>query len=465
MENQLFPDTNIRVMSDDILREFKKDFKPDIDYHKAMFDKYEPIYRDNPIDVERIFSAESIDYLKEVSHYILYKTKLIRESYIYPETNYADLKSMLDVDIVYEGEIGDNSNTRGLSFVDAYTKVHRLDCKIQGKGDSCALNVLRDDKGLYIAVLKAMYFHKNRLTPKTVLKVVELIVPVVSNIRIIYNVLCWDKYGVQKAKERGQNYVSLLCSSEGWLGRLLSSYKVAYDNPDLQIYYTSNDPNVLVNRAAKLMIKDLNNYLKLDNWHPETHLIGSENFKSKRIHEGIEVDYDMQITSSPYFNLEVYHETFVVTLSDGEVMHLSEIESLTIQGANKYEEPISVKAKNLEVGNTLIDFNATIQSIKPIGQSHQFRTPEEWRVNFQLATYKNVYNLLVDGGYNLINIANVKSCMFLEDYTEQSFSEAGFEKESMSWYKLSRKPSKNPDSAITVRKGEPLFIYKKPLKG
>ena len=68
------------------------------------------------------------------------------------------------------------------------------------------------------------------------------------------------------------------------------------------------------------------------------------------------------------------------------------------------------------------------------------------------------------GGYTITNIANVKTCMRLEEYTVRSGIEAGLELVKESWYKLSRKPSKNKESAITSRAGEPIFIFKVPLK-
>lgn len=462
MVNQLFNDTKTRVMSDQILARFKEEFNPDEDYHQEMYEKYKPIFRKESIDMDRLFSSHDEDYIQEVTYFLMMSAKQLVGEYIQPKPDYKDLKNLLDLDLTRLPELKELTLNNGLSFCDAFTKKHRLSCPIVGKGSSQAIHLLQDNYGLYKAALKACYFHRTKVTPRAVLRTVEMLVPVVSNFKPVVAAKIWYDYAVKDALEAGRDYVALLVSSEGWLGRLLSGYKIAYDFPQLKVYYVSVDPNPLVNREFYNMVETLRQFHDLPNWFPETHLTGSENFRE--LPKGTNYRYDVQFTSPPYFNTEVYHEGFIIGLDSGEEIILADNESIDVQGENKYEPSRSLAVRNIEIG--MITTNGdTILSVKNTGQSHSISgTAEEWRVNFLLATYKCHADIVKSGGHTITNIANVRTCTKLEEYAVRSGIEAGLEFVEESWYKLSRKPSKNKESAITSRAGEPIFIFRVPLK-
>jgi hypothetical protein len=449
-------------MSDEILARFKEEFNRDPEYHKAMYDKYLPVFRKEAIDIDRLFSIHDEAYIQEVTYFLMYSAKKLVSNYIKPKPDFTDLKNLLDLDLERLPELKDLSLTHGLSFCDAFTKEHRLACPIVGKGNSQAIKLLKDDYGLYKATLKACYFHRTKVTPKAVLRTVEMLVPVVSNFKPVVAAKIWYDYAVKQALEAGRDYVALLVSSEGWLGRLLSGYKIAYDFPQLKVYYVSVDPNPLVNREFHNMVKTLREYHDLPNWFPETHMTGSENFRE--LPKGTNYQYDMQFTSPPYFNTEVYMEGYIITLDDSTEIVLADNEDIEVQGENKYEPCKVISVTELELG-MITSYGGTVVSIKNTGQSHNTSgTAEEWRVNFLLATYKCHKDIIKPGGYTITNIANVRSCMKLEEYTVRSGLEAGFEYLGESWYKLSRKPSKNKNSEITSRAGEPIFIFRNPVE-
>lgn len=460
--NDLFEDNKIRVMSDEILQRMKDSFIEDEEYHTEMYNKYFQQFRGEPVDIDRLFSVHGEATIREISYYLLELAKQNREEYANPEIDYDDIKALLDTDLSRLPDIKDLSATEGLSFCDHFTKKARLQCPIVGKGNLTAYNLLFDNYGLYKAVLKAMYFHRTRVTVKGLLRTSELICAVVSNFKPVVAAKIWYEYGVKKSEEQGDDYIALHCPSEGWLGRLLSSYKIAYDNPHKKVYYVSTDPNPIVNRAGHEMIKVLGAYHDLPNWFPELHMTGSENFT--QLPSGTNHKYHVSFTSPPYFNTEQYMQGFKVSLSCGNLLTLADNEQVLIKAQSRWDDDYHCDVPELEQGMHLVEHGSTITRIDKTGQSWDTHSSQsEWRINFLLATYNCLKQIVQPGGHIITNIANVKTYMDLEQDTVRSGEEAGLEYLGETWYKLSRKPSKNPGSEITARKGEPMFVFLRPF--
>jgi hypothetical protein len=450
-------------MSGEILEKFKDNFNPDPEYHKSMYDKYFPIYKKEGIDADRLFSVSGEEELREVTYFAMYRAKLTVNSFIYLEPDFVDLKNLLDMDLERLPDLSQLSLTQGLSFCDHFTKKGRLSTPIAGKGNAQAINLLTDDYGLYKATLKAFYFHKKNVTSKAVLRTVELLVPVVSNFRPLSACKIWYDYAVKQALEEGRDYVALHVPSEGWLGRLLSSYKIAYDYQQLTVYYVSTDPNPIVNREGNRMIEMLRSYHNLENWKPILYMEGSENFD--RVHPEMQkrgIKFDVSFTSPPYFNTEKYQRGYVFSLFGMETTLVkSEDEIVTVRAINSYEKDKELLASDVEQGMELLingEYHR-VTSISITGQSWDKNASQaEWRINFLLATYKCLSRIVKPGGHVITNIANVNTYMTLEADTVKSMKEAGLTYLREEFYKLSRKPSKNKESEITARKGEPVFF-------
>lgn len=143
----------------------------------------------------------------------------------------------------------------------------------------------------------------------------------------------------------------------------------------------------------------------------------------------------------------------------------SDKDSIKVKATNQYEEDKVILVPELEQGMSVLRGGEylTVSNISKTGQSHsKFSTQAEWRINFLLATYKCLKQIVKPGGHIITNIANVNNYMTLEADTVKSMKEAGLDYIGEDFYKLSRKPSKNKESEITARKGEPVFIAKVP---
>lgn len=99
-------------------------------------------------------------------------------------------------------------------------------------------------------------------------------------------------------------------------------------------------------------------------------------------------------------------------------------------------------------------FDTEKYSVEPSQSYIRFDTPEAWIDGFLLKTMKNCYYGLKDGGYMIINIANVKTFTNLEDETVRAAKEAGFELVDTLYLILSSIAGKGI-------KREPVFVFKK----
>ena len=103
------------------------------------------------------------------------------------------------------------------------------------------------------------------------------------------------------------------------------------------------------------LLKSYNPIYKAENWHPEIHAQGSE-VPASRFSISKGYTFDLSFTSPPYFNTESYSESFVITLTDGTVFNVSELDSL------EDEDGILIPSKDVHAG-TLISYDGKLLKV------------------------------------------------------------------------------------------------------
>lgn len=92
----------------------------------------------------------------------------------------------------------------------------------------------------------------------------------------------------------------------------------------------------------------------------------------------------------------------------------------------------------------------------------RYTTPETWKIGFLQKMITLQYNVLKSGGYNIINIANIKyknSVLPLEQWTTEIAKETGFSLVNLEQYKLNNRIGSGNDGNMA---SEPVFVFKKP---
>ena len=151
-----------------------------------------------------------------------------------------------------------NRTQQGLDYLKDY--VRHIIYKTRVKGKYSDPTRCLDDVRSFHRALCLCYLLNPGMEVLTISKISTVVqftgsVLVVSNFRPLSAAVIWNKYAVEPNKNKKE--INILAPSEGFFGRLLSSYYIAYHNRDKVINYHSFDPNVELKEPSKKLIKDL----------------------------------------------------------------------------------------------------------------------------------------------------------------------------------------------------------------
>ena len=299
------------------------------EFAEKCYDKYRtklPIYYRQLVTMSRdelveVLHASAI-YLRENSSKFLNNAS---------EVNTDDLARFVSTNI-NSAAVGDNliRNGNGLSFLNSFVKEALLNVTVAGKGSKTLYDLVQDTRYLYKVAYKCMSF-KADITLSRLFSTMRVVdTQTVSNIRPLAFAWLYNQYGIIQNPNPKKKQIWLRDPSQGWLGRLLSSYYVAYHNPDKEIHYVSTDPNLKVVEAFAEVtdfLKSFGGMHKVKNWFPEIHNHGAE-VPNACFSDTWDYKFDVSATFPPYFGTEKYSETYIFHLVNGEQFKASEIDTL-----------------------------------------------------------------------------------------------------------------------------------------
>jgi len=397
-------------------------------------------------------------------------------------------------------------NKVGMVFLNSFVKTFITSTEVDGREGKNLNRTAGNWKQMYRSALKTMYLGED-MTAQNVFSTIRFSdgSQIPSNFRPLAAAYIFNRYGVQANKDKKDIY--LHCSSEGFLGRTLATYHLAYNNPNKNIHYYTIDPNLQVINAFHKLEKWLrDNIGDLPNWKPRIHNIGSEVEKA-HFYNVYGKHFHCSFTSPPYFDLEKYPETFILTTAidfedkakmrdfkvNGKIQSLKYIQAVKLfkadndteilyKGENKSYEPfITVekhsegdiiqtstqekKIKELKLGDVLGKRRLVV--LDKIGQSHQYTSSESWNENFLRPTVKNISESMIKG-YLILNVINIKSHLTLEEDTVRIAKDNSYKLYDTLKLKLSRVPGivLLPDGTTMLlreykQNWEPIFVFKK----
>ena len=365
-------------------------------------------------------------------------------------------------------------NTNGLKFINHYVKEYIIGTKVEigGSGRKTMTDAHQDHSFIYKSVIKMMKMNIDisRNNIYGFFKIASIQVP--SNFKPLVASALWHKWGIEQLP-KNQKELNIFCPSEGWTSRLLSSYKIAQNNPHIQVNYYTVDPNPQVKSAYELMVKFLSEYggfNKIKNWHTHYYFGGSQD--EDAIPSDVKGKIDIAGTSPPYFGtsekygynvalhgLKPIDENIHVNV-DGTDVHLGDLAIVLAtttteklkQGENEYQ---IVKTNDLKENYQNTE---DLQYFWEASQSSNIDSYTGWKETFLRPTIENIYKNLRDGGYMWINIANVKTNQEMEADTVQISIDSGFEHHETMEMLISRSPALKDKNKLPY---EPVFIFKK----
>lgn len=392
------------------------------------------------------------------------------------EYNKPDLVSLLKKP-VQEGwdsptELG--RTQQGLDFLKPFVRHLIYQTKVKGKYPDPTKNV-DEVRSFHRAICLVYELNPNidRMSLSKLTTVIQLTgsVLVVSNFRPLSAAAIWQKYAIDCNPDKKE--INILAPSEGFFGRLLSSYYIAYHNRDKVINYHSFDPNTELKAPSEKIINYLKNYgnlNRIDNWNPNIHWHGSE-VPEADLHKRLGIKFDCIFTSPPYGLHEIYVNTSHIHIVK-ETDNLSalikssipidgKLDIIQVQDASEYFVGQKIQHKGSEWVVAKINSNT---------QSHsKVNSTDAWRELFFRETVRNCKNMLIDDGYMIWNVANTKTYPNLEADVLRVCDEEGFDLIETLHYVLSRRPGENnkpvKDENGNLIKGkppyEPVFVFKK----
>ena len=397
-------------------------------------------------------------------------------------------------------------NKVGMVFLNSFVKTFITATEVDGREGKNLNRTAGNWKQMYRSALKTMYLGED-MTAQNVFSTIRFSdgSQIPSNFRPLAAAYIFNKFGVEPNRDKKDIY--LHCSSEGFLGRTLATFHLAYNNPDLNIHYYTIDPNLQVINAFEKLVNWLReNIAEVPNWKPQIHNMGSE-VEEANFYAKYGKQFHCSFTSPPYFDLEKYAETFILTTAidfkdkgllrdfkvNGKIKKLKYIQAVKLfkedndtkilykSSKGKYEPFIKVekhsesdlietstmkkKIKELKLGDIL--GNSRLIVLDKIGQSHQYITSESWNENFLRPTVKNITDSMVHG-YLVLNVINIKSHLTLEEDTVKIAEANSYKLEDTLKLKLSRVPGivLLPDGTTMLlreykQNWEPIFIFRK----
>jgi len=397
-------------------------------------------------------------------------------------------------------------NKVGMVFLNSFVKTFITATEVDGREGKNLNKTAGNWKQMYRSALKTMYLGED-MTAQNVFSTIRFSdgSQIPSNFRPLAAAYLFNRYGLQKNLDKKDIY--LHCSSEGFLGRTLATFHLAYNNPDKNIHYYTIDPNLqVVNAFHKLVNWLRSNIADVPNWFPKIHNIGSE-VEEANFYNLYGKQFHCSFTSPPYFDLEKYAETFILTSAidfkeksklryfkvNGKKQLLKYIQAVKLfkedntsvieykAVTGKYEPFITVekysesdlietstsskKIKELKLGDTL--GNKRLIILDKIGQSHQYTSSGSWNENFLKPTVRNISKSMVKG-YLILNVINIKSHLTLEEDTVKIAEGNSYKLVDTLKLKLSRVPGivlLKDGTTMLLRdykqNWEPIFIFRK----
>jgi len=471
-------------------------------YKKYIKTKYTILLHENNEDLSGIAMACAYNYYINKDYFI----KSREDDY-----NIRDLTNFLGTNlnrVFHRKSKFLEQNKVGMVFLNSFVKTFITATEVAGREGKNLNRTANNWKQMYRSALKTMYLGED-MTAQNIFSTIRFSdgSQIPSNFRPLSAAYIFDKYGVQPNKDKKDIY--LHCSSEGFLGRTLATFYIAYNNPDKNIHYYTIDPNIQVVKAFHKLVDWLReNIAEVPNWKPQIFNIGSE-VDEANFYKRFGKQFHCSFTSPPYFDLERYPETFILTTAidfedkakirkfkiNGKIQSLKYIQAVKLFKADnsieilyksdsgKYEPFISIekhsendlittsvekiekKVKDLKLGE-VID-NRRLIILDKIGQSHQYTSSGSWNENFLRPTVKNISESMVKG-YLILNVINIKSHPTLEEDTIKIAEANSYKHTDTLKLKLSRVPGivLLPDGSTMLlreykQNWEPIFVFKK----
>ncbi|EJF06167.1 hypothetical protein ThvES_00017740 [Thiovulum sp. ES] len=451
----------------ELLNEIRAEYKGD-EYCDEQYKKYSHLF---PLKYSKLKEA-SKEYLTDILHasvVFFYKERLkLMNNKTY--TDYRDLtrtlevksESVFDIDSKYL-----KRNNNGLGFLNSFIKEALLKVTFAGKSKKTLKELTDNYKHNFKIACKTLAF-KTDLSLNHMFSTSKLVdTQTVSNFRPTSAIYIFLEYALKQSDEKD---IYILVPSEGWLGRLLASFYLAWNYRDRNIHYHTIDPNPEVNRVFHEVVSVLNkygNFFKVDNWFPLIHQHGSET-EEARFRDTYNVQYDLIGTSPPYIlggkSTELYTRGWKISLNTGETITISENDTFELDTGK------TVKGSELLFGAFFKHNNSIVQVIskEDTGQANKYKNTVQGADVFVRPTINNAYYNLKAGGYFWWNVADTRQAPTLEIDSVWSAFNAGFVLEDILFYELSRVPGgalQKDGSRKSIRdikpNHEPVFIFRK----
>lgn len=460
-----------RAVSSDDLKDLRKQFVS-AEYCEECYDKHK---NKLPLDYSTAmgFGKETLhEYLHASAYYgWVNRTKMAGNN----EISSAPLSTLLNVNIntcFNKDTLTLTRNGAGLEFLNGFIKEKLLSVTVAGRGSTTVTERLESIEYIYKVCCKALSL-KSGLNLNGIFATAKIFGgQSVSNFRPLASAYLMHRYGVWKYPEK--DVLNFWIPSEGWLGRLLSSYYVAYKNPDKQINYISTDPSGDVASSFWDVVdylKDFGGVSRIKNWNAEIRQHGSDVPEADFFkNEGKK--FELIWTSPPYsLGFEIYKESYkiealdksnkTVNLKDSHDNYLSE--ELILDSGQKVKE--------LKSGDKFV-YNGepyTLLKKRTLGQSrNKASTNYGWNEIFFRPSVINARSNLAEGGTMIWNVANVRTHKDLEDDVVRICTEEDFKLIETLKYELSRTPGgiKQEDGTIKNLRDikpnyEPVFVFER----
>ena len=353
----------------------------------------------------------------------------------------------------------------GMKFVDSFTRKYYTNVKEGAKATedslinmfevACiSLHIAPPKTRMTTTRLFSTYTHASKGAAKQF----------AQNFNMLIATYLFSYYGLKSMKARGDTTLYLHSSSEGWLGRMVASFKVAINNPNIKVVYKSLDPNIAVVEAFEDCKKYLLKKYRIKNWDATIYNQGSEEDNICKL-DSKETFIDCSFTSPPYLDLENYPDTEIISLSTGQELRISHLETILIENRGL------ISAKDIRVGDTIAKDYKGVKSkgvkVARLSKTNQcasmYKTPRRFDELFLRPTVKNIYDSNYKGGYLILNVVNNGKHKTMEKSTTDICREQGYTLKETLKLGLTRKPGKAGDIRLADAKKpyEPIFIFQK----
>lgn len=462
---------NKTELSPETMKYIKDNYKGE-DYCKKQYDKLKDNFPVRFVDILYMDADLILDYM-HASAYYLYDNRISLTGN--KELDENNLIALLNRDIRFAFDEKTKELTKqgqGLGFLNSFIKEKLLSVTVANKGNKNVRERLQDIKYCYKVARKCISFKCDLSLQKLFASTKLVGGQSVSNFRPLASAYLMYKYGILEHPEK--DTLNFWIPSEGWLGRLLSSYYIAYKFPNKQINYLSTDPSGDVVSSFWEMVEYLSNYgiHPLTNWHAEIRQHGSD-VEEANFHKNENKVFDLIWTSPPYsLGYEKYKDSYIMTALDANNKEVSIVDKNGNYLSEEYKLDSGQKVKEVVSGDDFIyrGNKYTLIRKRNVGQSSSKAiTNFGWNERFFRPSVLNAKSNIAKGGTMIWNVANVITHKTLEDDVVRICQEEDFELIDTLKYSLSRTPGGiiKDGKRVALREikplYEPVFVFK--LKG